>query len=277
MKRVFVIACLALCARALSVGVGAASARESESLIDRALEHPEFTWESYSDEGLTVYYQAGSLAERHRIMLWRSAKGALEQGRGFLGQEPDDRPLRVLYVDSRNQMEQLTGRGVTGLAVRNGYGVFLVWRPEWRSFDTHEISHLLTLGRWGDPVEQSDWMIEGVPIAVDGWCQTAGVDRIAAYLVSAGMWPGLDKFLPAHRALGEVPGGVFAASLIRCLRDRFDPGVIETVWRWGLEEALEPHNMNPADLENRWLDWLESDIIPITETTWVRLDQDGCG
>jgi hypothetical protein len=261
----------------LILSAAAARAQETESVVDRALADPNFTWRSFAADGVRLYYQPGSFAERHRIMLLRSAHGAMARGRAFLELEADERELRVIYLDDRAQMERAIGEPYAGLADTEGYGVFLVCNPDWRSFDTHEITHILSLGRWGSPGESSAWMIEGLPIAVDGWCQTADIDRIASYLMAAGRWPGLSAFTANASALGEVPGGIFAASLLRYLRGQYGAATIEEIWRTGLTAALQARKIDPARVEAEWLDSLKDPADPLTDAEWQKMDADGCG
>jgi hypothetical protein len=222
---------------------------------------PNFTWRSIADGGVKVYYQAGSFAERHRVMLLRSALGALARGprllRGQAGQPRAARDLR--------------GRPQADGAAH------LVCNADWRSFDTHEITHVLSLGRWGRPTEGSTWMTEGLPVAVDGWCQTDDVDHIAGYLVSTGHWPGLGKFMENASSLGDIPAGVLAASLIRHLRARYGAPVIEAVWRSGLEAALKARKVDPRRVEAEWLKSLKDLPDPISSQEWEKLKAGGCG
>lgn len=252
-------------------------AQGNGSVIDRALSHPDFTWRSVASDGVRLYYQPGSFAERHRVVLLRSARAALAQGLAFLEMEADERELRVVYLDNRGQMEKLIGRTYSGFADWTGRGVLLVCNPEWRSFDTHEIAHILSIGRWGDPDDRSRWMIEGLPIAVDGWCQTADVDRIAAYLAGEGRWPGLSAFTAGASSLGEIPGGVFGASLLRHLRERYGAAVIEDAWRSGLEAALNVRGVEGSQLEAEWLETLRETADPLTDVEWEKLNAGGCG
>lgn len=245
--------------------------------IDRALANPDFTWRSFAAAGVRIYYQPGSFAERHRVMLARSAQAALAKGLAFLEMKTDGRELRVIYVEDRGQMQRLIGHRYTGYSDWVGHGIFLVCNRDWRSFDTHEVAHVLTMGRWGPPDQRSVWMREGLPIAVDGWCQTADIDRIASYLVSAGHWPGLSAFMANPSALGEIPGGVLAASLIRHLRERFGTPVIEKAWRSGLGAAVKAHGVDPTKVEAEWLDSLRNLANPLTEKEWQKLKAGGCG
>ena len=252
-------------------------AEGADSQIDRALDHPDFIWTSIATDNVRLYYQPGSFAERHRVMLLRSARGALATGLEFLDQETDDRELRVLYVDDRAQMEELIGHTYSGFADWTGHGVFLVCNPDWRSFDTHEIAHILTMGRWGSPVDQSAWMIEGLPVAVDGRCATAGIDRIAAYLASEGRWPGLLEFQADPGALGEVAGGCMGASLIRFLQREYGPGILREIWSFGLVKTFEERNVEVAEVEQEWQEWLRDLEDPLIENEWDKIEADGCG
>ncbi len=267
---------LLICA-ALVLSMGAARPSTPDTEIDRALANPGFTWRSLAGAGVRLHYLPGSFAERHRVMLLRSAQAALARGSAFLEMKPDGRELRVIYVDDRGQMERLIGHRYAGYSDWAGRGVFLVCNATWRSFDAHEITHILSMGRWGPPNARSEWMREGLPVAVDGWCQTADIDRIAGYLVSAGRWPGLSAFTANPSALGEVPSGVLAGSLIRHLRERYGARMIERVWRSGLEVALEARNVDPARVEAGWLSSLRNRADPLTDEEWQKLNAVGCG
>ncbi len=262
---------------ALILSTAAARPPAPGSEVDRALVAPGFTWRSLADAGVRLYYQPGSFAERHRVMLLRSAQAALARGLAFLEMKPDGRELRVIYVDDRGQMQRLIGHRYTGYSDWTGHGVLLVCNAGWRSFDTHEITHVLAMGRWGPPNAHSEWMREGLPVAVDGWCETADIDRIAGYLVSAGRWPGLAAFMANASALGEVPGGVLAGSLIRHLRARYGARVVENCWRSGLEAALRARKVEPASVEAEWLASLRQLARPLSEEEWRRLEAGGCG
>jgi len=251
--------------------------QEGDSEIDRALSDSNHTWHSFAAAGVRVYYQPGSFAERHRVMLLRSAQAAVESALAFLELDADSLELRVIYLDDREQMQQLIGHAYSGYADWTGHGVFLVCNPEWRSFDTHEITHVLSMGRWGPSDERSSWMIEGLPIAVDGWCQSAAVDPIASFLVATGHWPGLAAFTADPRALGEIAGGVLAASLIRHLRARYGAPVVEEAWRSGLEAALKAQQLDPTQVEADWLDSLRTTANPLSEDEWEELTSTGCG
>ena len=64
------------------------------------------------------------------------------------------------------------------------------------------------------------WMIEGIAIAADGWCREYSVDEIALYLLNRGELPPFDEFFERYATLGEVRGGIYAASIIGFIQQK---------------------------------------------------------
>jgi hypothetical protein len=251
--------------------------QESDSLTQEVLAHPDFTWRSITEDSVRIYFQPETFSERHRIMLLRSAKAAISQGNEFLGFPAYGRTLNVFYVDDRQQMEVLVGRPVTGYSDWTGSGIFVVCNAEWRSFDTHEIAHVLSIGSWGWPTESSHWMIEGLPIAIDRWCQKFDVDALSCSLVQAGIWPGLEDFLSEYAELGEVRAGVLAASFIRYVRAELGPEAVRSLWVEGPDGFSASWEMDLERFEAGWLEYLRQVTCRTGETDWETLDEEGCG
>jgi hypothetical protein len=259
----------------VSAGLGAG--QESVSLTQQVLAHPGFSWQSLHDGAVRLHYQPATFAERHRIMLLRSANAAVARGIDFLGLSGYERQLNVFYVDNRQQMEQLVGRPVSGYSDWTGSGVFLVCNPDWRSFDAHEIAHVLSIGQWGWPSQSSRWMIEGLPTAIDGWCQEFDIDTMARYLSETGVWPGLEIFSTEYTELGEVRAGILAASLIRYLRGEYGPEAIRSLWLNGPAEFASSLGMDLDRIEEDWKSHLDQIPDSMVNTDWDEIDAHGCG
>jgi hypothetical protein len=257
------------------LAVPASHAQDYEDPIERAL--AEYEWESTVGDGVRTYYKAGSFAERHRHMLVRSAEVALDEALHYMGQDEYASELRLIYVESRSEMEELVGRPVTGLAVWTGHGVFLVVNPEWRSFEKHEIAHVLTMGEWGRPHASSQWMVEGISIACDGWCRTNTVDEIARHLLSQGELPPLARMLRDVGALGEVRGGMYAASVIDYIRTTYGIDAVRRLWTEGTVGLREIVGGELNELESDWKAHLEGTVDPGVEIDYDAIEERGCG
>ncbi|UCE18142.1 MAG: hypothetical protein JSV84_14965 [Gemmatimonadota bacterium] len=233
------------------------SAQEYVSLVKRALDDSSFHWRSFEAEDVRLFYKPDSFAERHRVMLVRSAKASVEEVLKFLGEPGYDRILHVFYVDTRKEMDRIIGRPVAGYADWTGSGVFLVLNPEWRSFDTHEITHVLSMSLWGTPDPTSRWMVEGVAVSCDGWCQEYSVDEIASYLLSQDQLPPLHELFRNFAELGEIRAGFYAASVIGFVRNRYGPDALRDLWMNGSGDLSGSLGSTIDEIEASWKKYLK--------------------
>jgi len=271
MKRLLAILTL------LTISVIDVSAQEPTGFVRVALEDTTFTWKTMDGDGVRIHYQPGSFAERHRAMLMRSVRAATDANLKYFGEPEYPRRLDVFFLNSRDEMERIYGRGVTGLADYRTGGVFLVCNPEWRSFDTHEIGHMVTLGLWGEQNETSAWMREGVAIATDGWCLEYSVDEIAKYLLDKGELPPLREIFGGYSELGEVRGGMYAGSVIDFIRQTYGTEAVRRLWQRGSDHFADAVGASVESVERAWREHLERAVDPTVNVDYERVDDKGCG
>ncbi|UCH10184.1 MAG: hypothetical protein JSU61_13460 [Fidelibacterota bacterium] len=249
----------------------------AQDMVQATLDDTTFHWFSSEGQDIRIYYQQDSFAHRHRQMLLRSANSAVKEASGYLGIAEFEKILRVFYLNSRTEMERVVGRPCTGFANWDADAVFVVVNPDWRSFEKHEITHVLTMLSWGSPAPSSSWMIEGIAIASDGWCREYSVDQIASHYLSQDMLPQLTDLFDDIRALGEVRGGMIAASLIGFIRHTYGPAALRRIWLNGTDDLSDILSVELDQLESTWHDYLRRSV-----TTGVPVDLDtimesGCG
>lgn len=253
------------------------SAQRNTDLVQRALDDSTFTWTSFESEGVRIYAQPGSFADRHRAMLLRSVATVLNEVLDIIGEPEYDRMLNVFYLDSREQMERIVGSPVTGLANWSASGVFVVLNPQWRSFEKHEIAHVLTMELWGSPHETSRWMIEGIAVYCDGWCREYSVDEIAWHFLSRDELPPLQELFDDPRALGEIRGGFYSASVIGFIRHQYGVETVRSLWLEGPDKLTEVLGTDIHHIERQWKGYLESTVNKDVEVDLQVIEDSGCG
>lgn len=164
--------------------------------------------------------------------------------------------LDVFFVELRAEMERLVGRPCTGFANWSAGAIFLVVNPDWRSFERHELAHLVTMGRWGRPAPGSRWMIEGLAVLCDGWCREYPVDQVAAALLAAEGLPPLQKLIDDYAGLGEIRAGFQAASVLGYVRERYGPEAVRRLWLEGPEGIEAVLGTGVSELDRAWREWL---------------------
>ena len=119
----------------LFIIVPRACAQRADDFVHGVLEDTTFVWRSSESRGVRIYYQKDSFAEKHRMVLLRSVTAAVDEVTAFLDESVYDEPLNVFYLDSREEMKRIVGRPYSGFANWTAHGIFVVFNPEWRSFD----------------------------------------------------------------------------------------------------------------------------------------------
>jgi hypothetical protein len=254
-----------------------ATAEVDEGLARTVFEDKRFSWTSQGAGNVWLHCKRDSFAERHRAALLRSAEGARSRALEYLDEPRYDRRLDVFYVDSREEMEQLVGGSVTGLADWRSGAAFLVCTPDWRSFDQHEITHVISIDLWGYPKDPSAWLVEGLAIRVDGWCREYSVDDLAHHLATGGALPSIQDLGAQYASLGEVRAGVAAASLIEFIRSEFGVGALRTLWGEGLGKVEDVLGLSAAELESRWKKHILEQTGAVIDVDWQTLEDPGCG
>ena len=248
-----------------------------QDLARQALDDTYFDWRSLENSDARIYYKAGSFAERHRDMLLGAVTHAIESDLEFLGETVYDPVLNVFFVDDRAEMERIVGSPFTGLANWGADAIFLVFAPDWRSFEKHEFAHIVTMGMWGSPHEDSRWMIEGIAIAADGWCREYSIDEIAFHYLQAGELPPLPELPAGIRELGEIRGGVYAASVIAFIRDTHGPAAVRKLWTNGSAVLSDTLGVTFDTIEDSWKEYLEREVGDGIHVDMKSIDDNGCG
>ena len=253
------------------------SAQTEVDFAKRAVEDSTFTWRTLGTDRVSIYYQPGSFADRHRAMLLRSVSNAVREALECLGEAGYDRLIRVFYMASRDEVKRIVGQPVSGFADWTASSVFVVLNPEWRSFEKHEITHVLTMELWGRPSSSSRWMIEGIAVYCDGWCREYNVDEIAYHLLSHGQLPPLENLFEDFALLGEIRGGVYAASVIGFVRQRYGTDALRKLWLNGCDELTDSLGADVNEVEALWRDHLESTVDKDTHVDFEAILDLGCG
>jgi hypothetical protein len=261
----------------LLVFASTAVAHPPDDLVRKALDDSTFTWRSFSSDGITIFYQEGSFAERHRMMLLRSVKTTVDEVLELLEEPAYEPHLNVFYLESRDEMKRIIGRSYSGFSSWDPDGIFVVLNPEWRSFEKHEFTHVITMGRWGDPDETSRWMIEGIAVYSDGWCREYTVDEIAFQFLSNGQLPTLRELFEDYAKLGEIRAGFSAASLIGYIRTTYGMPALRTLWRDGTGDLKKVLGGEPDQIERSWKLYLKRTVPKDTHVDLDTIDKLGCG
>jgi hypothetical protein len=264
----------------LALALIAACASDESGPSNRArliLQDARYIWTSIETAAARVHYAEGSFAEREQDTLADRVEGAIEAIRERLSITEYPETLDVFYVDTREDMQRLTGSPVTGFAFTESQAVVLVFNEEWRAFERHELTHVVSRNVWGEPGEPTAATLEGFATFVDGDCGGYEIGRVVRTALEKDLSLDWVPLLEEFRAQDDLIAYSQAASLVEFVSGQGIEGVLPKVWSGGLGAAPEILGVSWSEFEIRWLEWLRASYAPISDEAWQRVRAAGCG
>ncbi len=244
--------------------------------VQRILGDMRYEWVSRESPNTRLHYPAGSFAEQQRDQLSTRAEEARSSVVHRLNARDYSGSVDLFYVDSRADMEHLVGLPVTGFAYPDEQAVVLVYNATWRSFERHELTHVVTLGTWPDPAGPA--VVEGLATYVDGFCGGYENGRVARAIHDAGTGVALETLAEEFRNLDDLVAYLQAASLIEFAVERNGQGAIPNLWESGLSALPElPGISIDGEFELQFASWLTRTYDPIPANSWKAIREYGCG
>jgi hypothetical protein len=234
-----------------------------------------FSWRvvELPKRGLRLYIQRGTDADSDPRALTDSVLRAQTDVLALLAEPliaprrspPDtagDAAAALFVVGSRADMQRLAGRPLAGFVQQGEATAFFVWTSGYRAPLRHELAHLYTFLRWGQPPAgaAAAWIVEGIGAWAAGPCQGKSPDALAAGLLTSGRLPSVAELSTRFRELdedvampsaGSLVGFIHARQGITGLRAQWDSAPGESLPDSGLIEAWRTHvaTVLPATLD----------------------------
>lgn len=188
-----------------------------------------------------------------------------------------DQDIDVFVIETRAQMETLTGMPITGFAHRDARAVFLVTNREWRSFERHELMHVLAHHVWGPAAAPSAWIEEGLAQFADGRCGTQPVESVAyALSTPAGPIP-IETLVARFRELDDLGAYMQAASMVGYLYHQHGRDALRTIWQRGLHALASVTGRELSAFTADWWSWLSARATPVEQAKLAEIRDRGCG
>ena len=263
-----------LCAAAVGCTAGGDSAIPSME-AQRILRDERFEWVTIRSPHARIHFPAGSFAAAHRDVLPGRVEEARRDVLGRLGIADDAATLNVFYVDGRRDMKELVDSPVTGFAYYQDATVVLVFNAEWRAFERHELTHVVTHAAWPDTSGAA--AAEGLATYVDGECGGEPNGRVARAILDRGEMIPLSVLTADFRHQNDLVAYMQAAGIVEFVATERGTGALRSLWSDGLEAAPDLLGMSPSEFDARLAQWLTETYQPVSGDTWTAIRGRGCG
>ncbi len=189
---------------------------------------------------------------------------------------PDEEPLELFLVETRDDMRRLLGSPVTGTGYPSELTAVAVAGDGYRAFYRHQMTHTYVARRWGRR-RAGSWLDEGLATRATGMCQGNSIDAIVAGYANNGKMPSLAELTsPAFDSLPELPANFTAASLVDFFQRKRGIAAVRALWRGEASEVTADEPLGPGT-DSMWTAWQHQlgRVMPATlSPAWLR--QDGC-
>lgn len=263
----------------LVLGAAGCKASPDDSLqgqhVLRILEDDRFDWVTIEADDIRIHFPSGSYAETQRHLLTSRAEDSRREvlTRLSVTEYPD--LLHLFYVDGREDMEKLTGSPVTGFSYFDDHAIVVVFNDNWRAFERHELTHIVTLGSWTRPAGPA--VVEGLATWVDGRCGGYANGRIARTMLDRGQLIPLESLAGDFRRQDDLIAYLQAASIVEFLVHRRGPRVVAALWDQGLRASPELLQVAADEFKREFEGWLASTYDPVPLNAWESIRAGGCG
>jgi len=249
--------------------------RSQSAEVQRLLGDERYEWVTIETLNTRIHLPVGSYAQANRDVLPERAEESRAAVLRLLRESEYTNTMELFYVDSRQDMENLTGSPATGFAYYRDAAVVLVFNESWRAFERHELTHVVTLGTWQTPAGPA--VVEGLATYVDGDCGGYEHGRITRTMLDMGALLQLETLGGDFRRQDDLVAYLQAASTMEFMVQRLGPDVMHLLWIRGLRAAPGLLETSVGDFESQFENWLSSTYDPLPAGAWDAIRNGGCG
>jgi hypothetical protein len=247
------------------------------SIARQLLAAKGFTWTSFQTTHVRIHLSSTMNAARIDVIA-DSVENARRVVLALVDEPelPEEDPLELFLVETREDMRRLLGQPVTGTGYPSELTAVLVAGDGYRPFYRHQMTHTYVAHRWGRR-RAGSWLDEGLATRATVICQGHAIDEIAAGYLKSGATPSLAALTSAtFDSLPELPANFSAASLVDFFQHRKGTDAVRALWRGEASEATPEDPLGPetASIWSSWRGRLGRMTPATLSPNWLR--QDGC-
>jgi hypothetical protein len=245
--------------------------------VQEFLNAPGFDWETLGGGRIRLHFRPGGYAALVAPDFQDGAEAILDEVLDALAEERAPRGVRIFVVDSRQAMDELSGRSDPAWWSRELSAVFLVFNEAERPLLRRAMAPLVATQLWGDA---DPWLTTGFGLWFDGEC--TGVEQpletLPAALERAGERVDARTLVEAWdraEAADPLAAELSAGGLVHFLMARYQMDGLRTLWQQGSGAVLGVTGADLDALDAAWRGALQAAPAPAVELAVLRAEG-GC-
>ena len=219
-----------------------------------------------------IYIFPSSVQEQTRNEFIKSCIVAINDNLSLINEKVFNDTITIEFLDNKQQIFKYSGLFGSGVACADRKIMFaLTNTPPLK----HELMHMISGMKWGNPAKTTWWMTEGLATFASGTCSGFTVEQIYTYLLVNNMLIPIDKLSENFYKNSEMIAYHQCGYLVEYLLKNYGLDKFQELWKKGMDSFENIYSFSFADLTQK----IESDIKLnnkiVPEINWKEFDK-GC-
>ena len=223
--------------------------KSGDGLISSALSSSEIDWISEKTQNLILYAPEDSYAAENLAELKIQAETARQQVMERLQVVKQEAAPSLLFLESREEMQEFTGIAAGGRTVVEENGAFFTMNEAVNPPLRHELGHLYSWRSWGPPAGY--WLSEGVAVYAAGDCKGEELHAWAAKLTLENKLQDF-SLLEQDLDFSSAAAHLQAGSFIKYVMEKYGVRSFRLIWEEGLSASSEATGLEMDALLDQW-------------------------
>ncbi|MDX1752921.1 MAG: hypothetical protein R3259_07025 [Salinimicrobium sediminis] len=223
--------------------------KSGDGLISSALSSSEIDWISEKTQNLILYAPEDSYAAENLAELKIQAETARQQVMERLQVVKQEAAPSLLFLESREEMQEFTGIAAGGRTVVEENGAFFTMNDAVNPPLRHELGHLYSWRSWGPPAGY--WLSEGVAVYAAGDCKSEELHAWAAKLTLENKLQDF-SLLEQDLDFSSAAAHLQAGSFIKYVMEKYGVRSFRLIWEEGLSASSEATGLEMDALLDQW-------------------------
>lgn len=227
-------------------GCGSSS---EQGVISAALNDSRIDWKSHTSKNFILFAPEGSYASGKLEFLAKEAEAARQLVMERMQVVKQEAPALLLFLESEEEMESITGFALEGKAVVKENGILYVFKRSGHLSLQHEMGHLYSRRSWGPPA--AFWLSEGVAVYAAGDCAGDDLHAWAAKLAVENKLADFDQ-LEKDAQFSKPEPHLQAGSFVKYIMEKYGVRSFRLLWEKGLRATSEATGLELDMLLENW-------------------------
>lgn len=236
-------------------------------------------WEKITRERKTIdnitYYFSSKIDISKRNSAIQSCQNSITENLKLINETNFTNEMDIEFVESRKEMLKYGGFGAQGLAFPKRNTMFALLNEENKSIIKHEMMHMITMYKWGNPANTSRWMNEGFATYSAGFCMEYTLEEIYKYFLQSNKLINFKELAINFYKYNDMITYTQSAFICKYLIDNFGLNKFKKLWKGGFSEMQSVYGFSHEVLQKKIKVYINEKIPNDIKFDWEEFNK-GC-